>query len=302
MGKYLPVIKTAECGSLTRAAHALGYTQPSLGYIINNIEDELGVKLFYRDQRGATLTEAGNELLAIMRQIEGMEDRLRETARTSQAELFRVGILPSSGTQWIPAILEKFYESYPEVTVKLVHQSYYSDGEEGIRQHSLDCCFFTGKCPAGLESIPLYEDPYFLVVGEEFDLAGQEEISVWDVVGKHQFIPNNESIDKSSPIHHVFEEAKQSDLLEFQPQENLTVLALVERGLGVTLLPGMALMDLLPNRAVKVIPLKEKFIREVSLLCPNKAERSYLTSAFLRLTQQVVEEWKLAWKKQKADT
>ena len=46
MGKYLPVIKTAECGSMTRAAQVLGYTQPSLGYIINNIEDELGVKLF----------------------------------------------------------------------------------------------------------------------------------------------------------------------------------------------------------------------------------------------------------------
>ena len=59
MGKYLPVIKTAECGSLTKAAHVLGYTQPSLGYIINNIEDELGVKLFYRDQRGVTLTENG---------------------------------------------------------------------------------------------------------------------------------------------------------------------------------------------------------------------------------------------------
>lgn len=59
MGKYLPVIKTAECGSLTKAAHVLGYTQPSLGYIINNIEDELGVKLFYRDQRGSPSPRTG---------------------------------------------------------------------------------------------------------------------------------------------------------------------------------------------------------------------------------------------------
>ncbi|MFR5902977.1 MAG: LysR family transcriptional regulator [Neglectibacter timonensis] len=46
MGKYAPVIKTAECGSMTRAAQTMGYTQPSLGYIINNIENELGVKIF----------------------------------------------------------------------------------------------------------------------------------------------------------------------------------------------------------------------------------------------------------------
>ncbi|WP_417327209.1 helix-turn-helix domain-containing protein, partial [Evtepia gabavorous] len=43
MGKYAPVIKTAECGSMTRAAQTMGYTQPSLGYIINNIENKLGI-------------------------------------------------------------------------------------------------------------------------------------------------------------------------------------------------------------------------------------------------------------------
>ena len=92
MGKYAPVIKTAECGSMTRAAHVLGYTQPSLGYIINNIENDLGVKLFYRDQRGVTLTETGSDLLKLMRKIEAMEDELQEAARVSQWELLRVGI------------------------------------------------------------------------------------------------------------------------------------------------------------------------------------------------------------------
>lgn len=82
-----PVIKTAECGSMTRAAQTMGYTQPSLGYIINNIENELGVKIFYRDQRGVTLTEAGVGLLEIMRQIEAMEMRLQEAARVSKWEL-----------------------------------------------------------------------------------------------------------------------------------------------------------------------------------------------------------------------
>ena len=61
MGKYRPIIVTAECGTLTRAGKILGYTQPSLGYIISNLESELGVKIFHRDQRGVRLTEAGAE-------------------------------------------------------------------------------------------------------------------------------------------------------------------------------------------------------------------------------------------------
>lgn len=55
-------------------------------------------------------------------------------------------------------------------------------------------------------------------------------------------------------------------------------IGLVEKGMGITVLPGLALLDLIPNRAVKVIPLKEKLARTVSLLCPREAERSQLTN------------------------
>lgn len=108
MGKFLPVIKTAECGSLNRAAQALDYTQPSLAYIINNIESDLGGKLFYRDQRGVTLTENGAKSLEIMRQIEELKQALRQTVKTGQNAVLRLGILPSTAGQWGPSILKRF--------------------------------------------------------------------------------------------------------------------------------------------------------------------------------------------------
>ena len=113
MGKYAPVLKAAECGSMTRAAQSMGYTQPSLGYIINNIENELGVKIFYRDKRGVTPTEAGIGLLEIMRQIEAMENHLQEAARVSKQELLRVGILSSVASQWMPEIFGKLLSVLP---------------------------------------------------------------------------------------------------------------------------------------------------------------------------------------------
>lgn len=184
MGKYAPVLKAAECGSMTRAAQTMGYTQPSLGYIINNIENELGVKIFYRDQRGVTPTEVGVGLLDIMRQIEAMENRLQETARVSKQELLRVGILSSVAAQWMPEILETFYQVYPEVVVKLENEPYYLTGELGVKEHKLDCCFFAGRCPSGLEALPLYEDLYYLVVGADSELANLQEASIWDMVDK----------------------------------------------------------------------------------------------------------------------
>ena len=294
MGKYAPVIKTAECGSMTRAAQTMGYTQPSLGYIINNIENELGVKIFYRDQRGVTLTEAGVGLLEIMRQIEAMEMRLQEAARVSKWELLRVGIFSDVAAQWMPGILEAFYEAYPDVVVKLEQESCYLNGELDVKEHKLDCCFFIGQCPLGMESFPLYEDPYYLVVEEKSYLASLKEVSVWDVVGKYQFIPTNESFDMGSTIHEIYQLFARFSRLDFQPQENQMAIALVEKGLGITVLPGLTLIDLIPNRAVKIIPLKDRLTRTVSLLCPRESERSHLTEVFLRLTQQRVDAWRTA--------
>ena len=292
MGRYLPVIKTAECGSLTRAAHALGYTQPSLGYIINNIEDELGVKLFYRDQRGVTLTETGADLLEIMRQIESMEERLKETARLSQGGLLRVAIFPSVAAQWLPAILQTFYEKHPGVSVKLEHQVYYLNGELGVQGHTLDCAFFTGKCPSGLESIPLYEDPYYLVVSTASPLAQLEEAVPEEVRGKYRFIPTHESFDSESAIWDLYKTVAETNLVDFEPQENRMAVAMVDMDLGVTILPGLDLEDIPASRQVKCIPLKGRPTRTISLLCPREAERSPLTASFLQITCAKVEEWK----------
>ena len=87
----------------------------------------------------------------------------------------------------MPGILEAFYEAYPDVVVKLEQESCYLNGELDVKEHKLDCCFFIGQCPPGMESFPLYEDPYYLVVEEKSYLASLKEVSVWDVVGSTSY-------------------------------------------------------------------------------------------------------------------
>ena len=292
MGKYRPIIVTAECGTLTRAGKILGYTQPSLGYIISNLETELGVKIFHRDQRGVRLTEAGASIIDIMRQIEDMEDHLREVIHTSQESLLRVGIFPSVASQWLPAILREFYEKHPGALVKLSHQFYYLNGEIGVKDHSLDCAFFTGKCPPGLEAVALYQDPYYLVVSADHPLAGQDSVALSSLTGAERFIPTNESFDSESAIWDVYQTFSQSNLVDFEPQENHMAIAMTEAGLGMTILPGLDLVDLSANHRVKALPLAEGLTRTISLLCPRESERTPLTAAFLSIARATVEKWR----------
>lgn len=237
MGKYFAVIKAAECGSLTRAAQALGYTQPSLGYIINNIEDDLGVKIFYRDQRGLTLTEVGAQMLEVMQRLEATDLQLHQIAQTSKGALVRVGIFPSVASQWLPDILVAFYQDHPGVQVRLEHQIYYLDGELGVKQHRMDCAFFTGECPPGLDMVPLYTEPYYLVVAKDHPLAGRRAVSLQDLDQAGHFLPTNESFDEGNAQRDFFRQLNRNLLLDFQPQENRSILAMVERGLGYTVLP-----------------------------------------------------------------
>ena len=176
--------------------------------------------------------------------------------------------------------------------MKLEHLLYYLDGEQGVKEHRLDGCFFAGQYPAGLDHVVLWEDPYYLLVPRDSDLAERQEIAVDEVEGKYPFIPTTESFDEGSVIWEEYQRLARSSRMDFQPQENRMAVSMVEAGLGVAVLPGLDLMDLAPGREVKAVPLAGGLSRAVGMLLPREAERSNLTEAFLDLVQTVVEDWK----------
>jgi LysR family transcriptional regulator, nitrogen assimilation regulatory protein len=74
-------LMTVEFRNVTRAAEALGLSQPSLSRILGNLEDELGAKLFTRSPRGVRLTDAGEQFQSgaanILRQVDGLVSDVR---------------------------------------------------------------------------------------------------------------------------------------------------------------------------------------------------------------------------------
>ena len=63
------IMKIVECGSITEAARQLYITQPSLSTAIKELEEELGIEIFYRTNKGVSLTTDGSEFLSYARQI-----------------------------------------------------------------------------------------------------------------------------------------------------------------------------------------------------------------------------------------
>ena len=292
MGKYLPIITTARCGSLNKAAGQLGYSHPSLWYIINNMESDLGVKLFHRTKRGVTMTEAGAELLEIMEGIEEQEERLYRTARSFQENSIQLGVFSSVTSQWMPGLLAELARRRPDISLKLETIPSYMDGVRSMTDHTLTCCFSTIQNPSELDCFPLYEDPYCAVVSVSHELADRESIALSEIIGRYPLVPCRESVDPDSVLWPVYREAESVITADSASLDVSFTLALAEQGLGVGILPGLALEQAARSHAVRVIPLSDGLSRTITLLCQKKARRTPLDNEFIRLVQRFVEEWK----------
>lgn len=292
MGKYRPIIVTADCGSLTRAGKLLGYAQPNMGSIVTRFENELGVKLFTRSKHGVTLTKTGEKLVDIMRQIDEMEDYLQEVSVRTRTERFRVGVFQSVATQWVPQVMTEFFRENPNTVFQMEYLGRNLDGETGIQERLLDCAFFRGtKFPSSMEHVPLLTEPFDLLVPADSPLAAAPSLALEDIAGKHPYIQTGEEFDREEPFRDIRQKLMERDIIKVSAPEDSAVISLVSQGLGISLIPRLSQSSITPSHQVKVIPLKDAPTRTISLLFPKTPENPTLTALFLRLVKKCASDW-----------
>src|ERR1700688_1825573 len=113
--------RIAELGSITRAASHLRVAQPALTRQVQRLEDELGVALFTRVNRGVRLTEAGQKLLEsatrILRDVERTGDEIRaQDAHPSGKIIF--GVTPTLCPVLVPELSLRMRRDYPRIELK----------------------------------------------------------------------------------------------------------------------------------------------------------------------------------------
>jgi LysR family nitrogen assimilation transcriptional regulator len=117
-------VRIAELGSITRAAAHLRLAQPALTRHVQRLEEELGVALFTRANRGVRLTEAGEKLLEsamrILRDVERTGDEIRAQEAHPSGRII-LGITPTLCPVLVPELFARMREDYPRVELKVVH-------------------------------------------------------------------------------------------------------------------------------------------------------------------------------------
>lgn len=116
-------------GSFTKAASALGLTQPAISRAVNDLESRLNLSLLDRSNRSVTVTEAGRLLYGRAKELFGVERTLERELRElrgGKRGALRVAASPMASTYVLPPILGRFQRRHPGVKLVLRHASAYS--------------------------------------------------------------------------------------------------------------------------------------------------------------------------------
>lgn len=238
ISKYEAFLKTVELGSLTRAAEALGYTQSGITYILNSLEEQLGLTLIKRDRTGVQLTSDGIEMLPYIEDLCDRWHRIHE--KTDQLHgmdsgQVRIGTFTSVSTHWLPDIIRTFRKDYPNITFELVHGDY-SQIEELLLHGKIDVGFTQLPVSDGLNYVYLKADELLAVLPEKHPLAEYECLTL-DELLLEPFIMYKENT--IGGIRMMLNSYRIKPNTQFVAEDDNTIMSMVESGLGVTVLSDL---------------------------------------------------------------
>ena len=264
--KYEAFVRTVELGSLTKAAEALGSTQSRISHILSDLEAEYGFRLMYRSRSGIVLTEAGKLLLPKMQAILQKERELAERIgeiRSADAGTVRIGVFTSVAVHWLPGMIRAFQTAHPKAQLEMRSGDYH-DVEQWLREGSVDLGFITLPGPEGMRTIPLAEDPLVAILPKGHRLAALSQIPIQEL-GEDPFISLLQS--SAHDIHRALDNAGIRPNIKYTTKDDYAILAMVEQGLGISIVPQLLIRGRSQNLEVR--PLIPGASRTIALAIPQ---------------------------------
>ena len=277
--QYEALLKTVELGSFTKAAVALGYTQSGISHMLAALEKECGCTLLYRDRGGVRLSSEGALLLPYFRTVahgqRELNDKLSEL-RGLESGLISIGTITSVSVQWLPSIIQEFHAAHPSIDFELHYGEDYFEIEKWIDEGAVDCGFVALPTAVPLDSRFLLRDPFLAVLPPAHPLTEQKLASPADLAA-YPFVRLAEGNDNE--IGSIFSRYEIEPDVRLTAWDNQTEVALISKGLGVSILPQLLLRDM-PYDFV-TLPLDPPVFRDLALATRPNSDLSAATAAFV---------------------
>ncbi len=276
--KYLAFVKTVEQGSFTRAAREMDYAQSSVSKMVADLESEWGMTLLERSKNGVCLTSAGEQVLPYLRKVLHDHQELEgQICRMNGIEtgVVRIGTFASVAIHWLPNIFCALQRDYPGIEYEMLLGDY-EEVEKWIREGRVDCGFLRLPTLPQFDTILLKEDEYKLVLPPGHPLAERETVPIEELNGLPFLLLEHGG---RTEVSHLLESSHVQPDIRFTTWEDFAIMAMVEKGMGVSILPDMILRRI-PYQ-LEIRSLQEPFYRSIGLAIKNQQHMTPAVKKFI---------------------
>jgi LysR family hydrogen peroxide-inducible transcriptional activator len=248
------VCAIADTGNFSRAAERCQVAQPSLSQQVLKLEEDLGAKLFDRLGRSVRLTEAGRAFIPHARAVIEHMEVARLSVADKNADLrgsVAVGVIPTVAPYLMPSYTAAFAKKYPDAKLRIVEERT-SVVVEGLRDLSIDVAILALPLRhKDLELFPIRTEPLFAVMRKDHPRASAESLALKDLRGESFVMLRDGHCFRDLSIA-TCTRARIAPNIAFESGQFSSLLGMVAAGVGVSLVPEMAIDRNLGCRYVRL--------------------------------------------------
>lgn len=255
-------VAVADHRHFGRAAVACFVTQPTLSAQVAKLERTLGVQLFERSSKSVEATAEGAEIVREARAVLAAAERIVEVARSQSEPMtgtWRLGVIPTLAPYLLPWLVPPLRKVFPRLAL-VFREMKTADVLSEIAQRRLDCGLLALPVLVdGLAIEPLFDEPFLLIAPRGHALAAKKSVSESDLAGERLLLLDEGHCLREQALS-VCARAGAIDATgegDFRATSIETLRHMVASGMGLTLLPALALRDGTSRGDVAVVPFAE---------------------------------------------
>ena len=268
------------------AAEACHVTQPTLSMQIQKLEDELGVLVFDRSKQPVVPTETGQTILVQARDVLRAARRIPEIVSESKEDFrgdFRIGIIPTLAPYLLPYFIGEFVGKYPGVSVH-IQELVTEQVVEKLRNGLIDVgLVVTPLTENGITEIPLFQEPFVAYAADSNLLLTKATVSPTDLQTDGLWLLTEGHCFRSQVMNLCGADRQPNctTALRYETGSLETLIKLIDKQGGFTLLPYLATLDMDASRRARLRPFDAPSpVREVSLVMHRSFLKRQLINAF----------------------
>jgi DNA-binding transcriptional LysR family regulator len=269
--KVISLLTVAETKNITKAAELLSLTQPAVSHHINQLEKELGVKIFIRGKGNLQLTDAGKTVVKYAKLMCSAYDRMIGKLADAEKHLtrLRIGITHTAESSVIVEVLAKYSNENPDIMITIITDTI-KNLYTMLESYELDLVIAEGRpLKPSLNTLLLDTDYLVCAVSNENPLSKKPMVTI-SALKKEKMImrlPKSGTVNLfASSLESINESIDEFNII-LEVENIATIKTLIRKNLGVSVIPKSTCLAEARKGKLSLLPIENmSMLRETNII------------------------------------